>query len=85
MKNLTYPEKVRFIANRTAREYGTNRATKIVYDHLQPELAKVIEYDEPHAESRTGIRAKLCALKRYWHTYHYVPVICVVSVNPVFV
>jgi hypothetical protein len=67
------------MANRCARAAGTNRATKIILrsDILQ---AKVIKLDHYHAESRTGIRAGMAALKRYWHTYHYVPTVCVVAV-----
>lgn len=81
------------IANRTAKNFGSNCATKIKIittpqAPLKKEIGKVsmltlprvVEYDQYHAESRTGIRASMVALKRFWSTYHYVPTICVVAV-----
>lgn len=68
---------IALIANRTAREYGTTWATNIVFQDIP--APKVIEYDGYHAESRTGIRASMAALKRFWHTYHYVPMHCTVA------
>ena len=65
------------IANRTAREYGTSWATNVVFQDIA--APKVIEFDAYHAESRTGIRASMAALKRFWHTYHYVPMSCTVA------
>lgn len=78
-------------ANRIARAYGSNRATQIVKidgDTLQlratrgelSKVSRVIHFDGYHAESRTGIRASMAALKRFWSTYHYVASVCVVSV-----
>lgn len=85
MKNQT-----QLIANKTARAYGTNRATEIrLRDGETQQLcavrgqslgARVVEFDGYHAESRTGIRASMAALKRYWSTYHYVPTRCAVVV-----
>jgi len=83
------------IANRAARRFGANRATKIqlvrhgarpIKKELEDGrvsmrcLPRVVEYDGYHAESRTGIRASMAALKRFWSTYHYVPTVCVVQV-----
>lgn len=66
------------IANRTARTaYGTVRATNVIFGDV-PEPT-VTHYDPYHAESRTGIRAKMIALKRFWSTYHYVPTRCTVT------
>ena len=67
------------LANRTAKRYGTNRATKI---KLRDDIlkARVIHFDGYHAESRTGIRASMAVLKKWWNTYHYVPTVCVVEI-----
>ena len=88
--------KNQLIANRCAKNFGTNRATQI--KELDPKklsplakdvdagkvslrvLPRVLHYDRYHAESRTGIRASMAALKRFWSTYHYVPTECVVAV-----
>lgn len=81
-------------ANRIARAYGSNRATqifKIDGDSLQLQAARgelskqsrVIHFDGYHAESRTGIRASMAALKRFWSTYHYVPTVCKVAVTDI--
>ena len=45
-----------------------------------PVLPRVLNYDGYHAESRTGIRASMAALKRFWSTYHYVASYCKVEV-----
>lgn len=80
-------------ANRCAKNFGTNRATKIKISG-EPHrplavdsgkismrtLPRVTHYDGYHAESRTGIRASMAALKRFWSTYHYVPSVCHVTV-----
>ena len=85
------------IANRAAKQFGTNRATEVKVIYCRPTrvyspvaqdegevsqrvLPRVIKYDGYHAESRTGIRASMAALKRFWSTYHYVPSKCVVAV-----
>ena len=67
------------IANRAAKQFGANRATKII-KREDCNVARVVEYDGYHAESRTGIRASMAALKRFWSTYHYVPTVCVVVI-----
>lgn len=80
-------------ANRCAKNFGTNRATEIhvwttPHRPLKKEAGKVsmrclpcvVEFDRYHAESRTGIRASMAALKKWWHTYHYVPTVAVVAV-----
>lgn len=81
------------IANRCARNFGTNRATKIIMANSPGKPIKkdadkvsqrclpfVCHYDGYHAESRTGIRAGMAALKKWWNTYHYVPSECHVVV-----
>lgn len=83
------------IANRAARNFGSNRATEIKRATrgarpLKKEvesgkvsmrcLPRVSHYDGYHAESRTGIRASMAALKRFWSTYHYVAAVCVVII-----
>ena len=84
------------IANRCAKNFGTNRATKIIRPDIDTErhhpvtkdvgnvsrrvFPRVVFYDGYHAESRTGIRASMAALKRFWSTYHYVPAECHVMV-----
>lgn len=76
------PEPATLRANRAARQHGSNRATKIVYrDNIMKPT--VIEFDPYHAESRTGIRASMAALKRFWSTYHYVATVCVVALPDV--
>ena len=72
-------ESIARIANRCAREYGTTWATEILAcdDVLEP---TVVYYDGYHAESRTGIRASMAALKRFWSTYHYVAMECQVAI-----
>lgn len=86
-------------ANRAAKDYGTNRATRINLlggETMQLRAsrshqtsgdvstlvgsARVTHYDGYHAESRTGIRASMAALKRFWSTYHYVATVCLVAV-----
>ena len=82
-------------ANRCAKNFGTNRATKITVatrpmkpiakDVVAGEISmrtlpRVTHYDGYHAESRTGIRASMAALKRFWSTYHYVASVCHVTV-----
>jgi hypothetical protein len=67
------------LANRAAKAHGTNRATKIIKS-VECRRARVVKFDPYHAESRTGIRACMAALKRFWNTYHYVPTVCVVVV-----
>jgi hypothetical protein len=74
MSNINYT----LMANRAAKQYGSNRATEIVKRKIL--VSRVIKYDGYHAESRTGIRAGMAALKRFWRTYHYVPTVCVVVV-----
>jgi hypothetical protein len=64
-------------ANAAARQYGTAWATEVVFSPVA--TPTVLEYDGYHAESRTGIRAGMAALKRYWSTYHYVPSRCKVA------
>ena len=76
------------MANRRARRFGTNRATEIIFVNSPRQLRRkdgsmgplVKEFDRYHAESRTGIRAGMAALKRFWSTYHYVPTVCIVKV-----
>jgi hypothetical protein len=64
-------------ANATARKFGTSWATEVVFAPVAE--PKVLEYDGYHAESRTGIRAGMAALKKFWSTYHYVPTYCKVA------
>jgi hypothetical protein len=64
-------------ANKTARAYGTTWATEVVFAPI--DKPAVTLYDGYHAESRTGIRASMAALKRFWSTYHYVPMRCQVT------
>lgn len=66
-------------ANRIAKAYGTTWATDITVSRDAP--SGVLEYDEPHGESKTGIRAKLCAVKQWPRTYDYVAMTCHVRVN----
>lgn len=93
MSQKNYSPEIRLIANRAAKNFGSNRATEIRLIArgacpLKKELDKVsmrclprvVEFDRYHAESRTGIRASMAALKRFWSTYHYVPTVCVVAV-----
>lgn len=77
-------EKLSLIANRTAKNYGTNRATEIVFRNDISE-SKVVFYDPPHAESRTGIRANLCVLRKFWSTYKYVSMECIVAIPYSFI
>jgi len=89
---MTNKNTVQFIANCTAKACGSNRATEVrlvgpltiqqcaVRGQLDKLAPRVVLYDGPHAESRTGIRASLAALKRFWSTYHYVAAKCVVEV-----
>lgn len=74
MNKFTIPV-TSLIANRVAKKFGSNRATKIVLmdgEHMQlaavrgtAKFPRVIKYDSYHAESRTGIRASMAALKRF--------------------
>ena len=86
------PEQV-LVANRFAKAKGTNRATKIVIATTpmapvetdsekisQRVFPRLLELDHYHAESRTGIRAGMAALKLFWSTYHYVPTYCEVLI-----
>jgi hypothetical protein len=80
------------MANSFARSRGTNRATKIIVadEPMRPVstdmgvsrrvFPRLILLDHYHAESRTGIRASMAALKMYWSTYHYVATKCHVMV-----
>lgn len=92
MNNTAIPS-LSLIANRCARNFGTNRASEIIVQDFPAKplkkeagrvsqrcLPRVKAYDQYHAESRTGIRASMAALKRFWSTYHYVPTVCVVVV-----
>ena len=81
-------------ANRFAlRMTGCNRATEVQIKTQaqkpvksdagkvsQRTLPRLIEYDPYHAESRTGIRAGMAVLRRWWNTYHYVPTRLVVAI-----
>jgi len=84
------------LANRVAlKKTGCNRATKIVMidgEEIQTKASQgvitvfsptVVLYDSYHAESRTGIRASMAALKRFWSTYHYVPTKLIVAIPDV--
>jgi len=80
------------LANRVAlKKTGCNRATKIVMidgEEIQAKASQgvavfapnVVLYDSYHAESRTGIRASMAALKKFWNTYHYVPTTLIVAI-----
>lgn len=88
---MMIPAELRVIANRAAKRAGTNRATEIRLitgrprvpkgsDVTRQVLPRVLHLDHYHAESRTGIRAGMAALKLYWSTYRYVPTVCIVAV-----
>lgn len=81
------------IANRAARNFGSNRATKIKLvsvptKPLKKELGKVsmrclprvVEFDGYHAESRTGIKAPARMASMWPKTYTYIPTVCIVAI-----